>query len=328
MTEPAAEAGVDLPIEPVLVPPQGLVPTLLALLLATAFAAVWWAPPLRSEGLGAQQPSLRLDFWKQAVDLEQMRARDDGLLRSTRNQAAEGEILKRFQGYLRDEATLGAETLAQRPASREALGAIEERVRALVAAHGQDALRALAVDYGRQVRRAVEVALVQARAQHQTLGVWLRESKAPQAEALGAIAGGLGAALGGTGLEAFVHGARLDPAAAQVVEALAQQRILQLGQRVPTGPPPLPSDAQLLLLRYRIEAHEGLSIERKLSLVQELAAVDAAAPTDYLVAVLLARAGHCRQAIPAFQRAAARGQAVDLAQANARWCGARIRAGD
>lgn len=333
MTEPApqVESTDGLPIEPVLVPPKGLVPTVLALLLATAFAAVWWAPSLRPIGQGMQQPSLKLDFWKQAVDLEQMRARDDGLLRlrTTRlsqpgSLAAANEILSQFRAYLHEEASLGAEVLAQQPAARQALGDIEERVRALVATQGQDALRALAVDYGRQVRQAVEAALVQARGQHQTLAVWLREAKTPQAKALGDVAGGLGATLGGTGLEAFLHGGRLDPAAGQVVEALAQQRILQLGQRVPTGPPPLPSDAQLLLLRYRIEAHEGLSIERKLSLVQELAAVDAAAPTDYLLAVLLARAGHCREAIPAFQRAAARGQAADLAKANARWCAAQV----
>jgi hypothetical protein len=316
MTEVPPQTTAPELIEPVLVPPKGLVATVVGLLLATAFAAVWFAPPLQ----GTLQPSLRLDFWRQSVDLEQLRARDDGLLRMKRDLAAEQDLLSRFRAYLHDEARLGTDALADQPAAREALGEIEERVRALVASRGQDALRAMAVAYGREVRAALEAALLAARQKHQALGTFMRDGSGGPAQALRDVAGGLGPALAGTGLDGELQGQRLLPAAGQVVEALAQTRILQLGQRIPTGPPPLPSDAQLLLLRFRIEAHEGLSNERKLRLVDELAIADPGAPVEYLRAVLLARAGQWRQARGLFLQAAARGQAPNLARVNASWC--------
>lgn len=320
MKEVAPESPPEL-IEPVLVPPRGLVPTVVALLLATAFASVWFAPPLR----GTLQPSLRLDLWRQSVDLEQLRARDDALLRVPRDRATEHELLQRFRSYLHDEARLGADAVAEQPQAREVLGDVEERVRSLVAARGQDALRALAVSYGREVRAALETALREARQNHQSLADFLRAGQARSARDLQDLAGGLGLALAGTGLEAYLQGATLLPAAGQVVEALAQTRILHLGQRIPTGPPPLPSDAQLLVLRFRIEAHEGLSTERKLRLLDELAVADPGAPLEYLRAVLLARAGQWRPAQASFVQAAARGQLPELARVNARWCAEQER---
>jgi hypothetical protein len=76
----------------------------------------------------------------------------------------------------------------------------------------------------------------------------------------------------------------------------------------------------LLLLRFRVEAHEGLRFERKLQLLAELEQVDPATPAAWLRGVLLARAGAWPEAQAAFLQAAVRGEHPAQARVNARWC--------
>lgn len=325
MTDPAATAAPpDGPLEPVLMPPRGLVATVLAILLATAAAAVLWAPPVP----GGLRPSLRLNLWQQDADVGAMRARDDALLRFARDAAAEADIRQRLSAYLHDENREGAIGGADEPATRLALGELEERIRALAQAGGGDAVRALAVAWGRDVRQAAEQALAEAQAQGLPLQSFLRLSPRPKAaQTLVDVAGGLGRTLATAGFDRLWQAdperrdaGRLPPAAGMVVESLAQQRIFALGQRMQGGPPQLPSDAWLLLLRFRIEAHEGLTIDRKLQLLQDLAVADPGAPVAYLQAVLLARAARWTEARAWFLQAAQRGEMRRQAAVNARWC--------
>lgn len=305
--------AVAEPTEPALIPPAGLVAVLLAILLAVAGAAIVWAPPVS----GGLRPSLVLDDWQTAVDLGAMRARDDALLRLARDTTAEAKLEQSWSVWLATEATAGVHAAEEAPAARVALGEAEERVRALAVAGGTDAVRAWSVAYGRRVRAAAQAVASQAQTHHQSMALRLAEVPTPtDVTALAQVAGGLGRTLAATGL-----GARpWSPAEGQVVEVLAQQRALLLGQRLRGGPLPLPSDAWLLLQRFRVEAHEGLRLERKLQLLAETEQADAATPAAWLRGILLARAGAWSEARVAFEQAAVRGEHPAQSRVNARWC--------
>ncbi len=305
--------------EPVLVPPQGLWAVALALFVLTAVAGILWAPPLHPRAT----PSLVLETWRE-VDLPAMRQADDALLRlqpaSPEQAALERMIQAQFRQYLQREAELAGWT-ADDAAARIALGAVEESVRTLVQRWGADALRRLAVQFGRDVHVAVGTALLAARAAHEPFARHLQAQPLPaDVSALTALAGALGTSLERTGIERQVHDGQLDPVAGQVVETIAQARFLQLGARIPGGPPQLPSDAWQLVQHFRVEAHAGLDLQRRLALLDELAGSDPAYPGDYARGVLLAREEEFAKAIPYFERAATHGPLARQAHENARWC--------
>ena len=305
--------------EPVLVPPRGLWAVALALFVLTAVAAILWAPPLKPRLL----PNLTLETWRD-VDLGELRAPDDALLKhapsSPEQLQLERAILTQFRLYLQREAALGGRTGAD-PDARQALGAVEESVRTLVVRFGPDALRRLAVRFGRDVHAAVESSVLAARAAHQPFAVHLVAQPLPaDVSALTALAGALGTTLERTGIDRQVRGGQLDPVAGQVVETIAQARFLQLGARIPDGAPQLASAAWFLVQHFRVEAHSGLDLQRRLALLDELATTDPAYPGDYARGVLLAREEDYAKAVPWFQRASTHGPFARQARDNARWC--------
>ncbi len=314
---PTAEEA-DL-AEPVLVPPRGLWAVALALFVLSAAAAILWAPPLRPR----LKPSLVLDTWRNA-DIAGMRAADDALLKrvptAPEQVALEKTILAQFGQFLQREATLSGQT-ADDPAARLALGAAEESVRALVQRHGRDALSRMAVQFGRDVRAAVDKSLIASRAAQQPFAQRLVAQPLPEdVSALAALAGALGPTLERTGIERQFHDGHLDPAAGQVIETIAQMRFLLLGARVQGGPPQLSSTAMLLVQHFRLEAHSGLELPRRLALLDELATADPAYPSDYARGVLLAREEEYAKAVPWFLRASTHGPFARQARDNARWC--------
>jgi predicted negative regulator of RcsB-dependent stress response len=143
--------------------------------------------------------------------------------------------------------------------------------------------------------------------------------------ALEAVAPGWGSTVQHLNLQRFVEQGQLTAAAARLVEALAQQRILSLGARLPR-PPQLASDQLELILRFRVEAHPALSLERKLVLLQQLASSDPSYPSVYVRGVLLAREGDCHGAIDAWRQAITMRQSAAVARANLRWCEQRLQA--
>ncbi len=322
-TAEVAPAADDL-IEAVLVPPKGLVAVILTALLLTAALAVWITPGHDI----ARPPNLRLDLWRSnPADLQAIDQHNQALLRLPRDPQIERDLRDRWQKRMAAEAEQGVDALALQPQARIDLGEMEELTRQLVSRQGSDALRTIAVAYGRDVRAALTVCIKQAAREHQPLASFLQaEPPSDAARKLREMTGGLGRALAHAGLEFLAPRGRLDPAAALVVEALAQQRLLTLGQRVPGGAPQLPSDVELLLLRFRIEAHEGLSPERKLDLLRTLAVEDPSAPVEFLRGVLMARNGQCRQAVPWLLKAAQLGQNSQVARADAQWCAAQLSA--
>jgi len=307
----------------VLVPPRGLVATTVCVLLATAALAVLWAPPVRASG----EPKLRLDTWQASErELLAMQAEADGLLRlpfaatATRAQA---ELQATLSLWLRDE--LAHDGDADRPEARVLLGNAEERARTLVLTAGPDALRAQAVRFGRSVRARLEAAIAAAQARGMELGAFLRlQPPPPQVRALTELAGAIGQPLAAAGIERWQRDGRLEPAAARIVESLAAQRLLALGVRVPGGAPTLPSDAALQLLRFRVEAHDGLALPRKLELLDDLAREDPTYPETYATGALLGRAGQFAACAVWFRQAAMLGQRARQAQVNAAWCEGQV----
>ncbi len=127
------------------------------------------------------------------------------------------------------------------------------------------------------------------------------------------------------GLERHVGAHGLDPAAQLVIEALIEQRIYELTRRLPGPRPELDSELLRTLTAFRVEAHQGLPLARKLALLDELSELDATYPTTFVSATLLARAGRLRAAQTRFLLAAKAGQSPGQARANARWCRDRLR---
>lgn len=310
--------------EPVLLPPRGLWAVAVVAFVLTAVAGILWAPPLRPR----LQPNLTLDTWHD-VDLAAMRQADDALLRLTavspEQQALERTIQAQFKLYLQREAALSGQT-ADDAAARMALGAVEESVRTLVQRFGADALRRLAVQFGRDVHAALAASLLAAHAAHQPFAVHLQAQPLPaDVSALTELAGALGATLERIGIDRQVHDGKLDPVAGQVIETIAQVRFLQLGARVPGGAPQVASSGWFLVQHFRVEAHAGLDLERRLALLDELATHDPAYPGDYARGVLLAREEQFDKAIPWFERASRHGPFARQARDNARWCRERAQ---
>jgi hypothetical protein len=94
---------------------------------------------------------------------------------------------------------------------------------------------------------------------------------------------------------------------------------------VPGGPPQLSSSAWLLVQHFRLEAHAGLDLQRRLALLDEFATTDPAYPTDYARGVLLAREEEYAKAAPWFLRASKHGPFARQARDNARWCAERAQ---
>jgi len=320
-----APAQAEDPQEPVLVPPRGLVAVTLAVLLLTAGLAVVVAPPVQPPLLA----SLVLDAWQPAADeRDAMVQRDDALLRAWhlhRTQLGGQQfdaIFARFLAFLAVEQRIGADGIAQDEAARKSLGELEEAVRTLVLTAGSDALRALAVSFGRQVRDAVQIAVKAAGKRQQRLESFLgTQPQPPEAANLSHIAGGIGSALVAAGVG---HGSALTDVEGLLVQALAQQRVFDLAVRLPQPAPELPSDLQRMLLRFRVEAMDHADLTRKLQLLRELERVDPTYPAAYARGVLAARAQRCDLALPAFAEAMRAGQSPRQASINARWCRERM----
>lgn len=322
MSEPSETPSVDAgPVEPVLVPPKGLVPFILLALLLSAAAGVVLPGELDAVG----QPSLRLDNWQpETHEIIRIVARRDALLAANKGDrarhAAEQVMLDALLAYMTREKKQGVEAVRADPDARVALGRLEEGVRNHALLYGNDALRAMAVRYGRDVRAAVEAALAALHARGSSFAQASPEA-APLAAAvtLEQVAPGSRASLLHVGVDRYFDGQRLTAAASLLVEALAEQRVLALGQRL-RPKPALASDLRTMVDRFRVEALGGLSLKRRLLLLDDLAAHDAAYPVTYATAVLLARAGRYRAARATFLHAARIGQSPRLARANARWC--------
>lgn len=316
---PAAVADEDGLEEPVLVVPRGLVWVTLAALTLTAALSVVYAPA----ALPSSEASLELHFWPgQPWELAEMRARIDALVKRYPPLGAEEDALRgELTQWLAREAELGALAAEHDLAARQLLATAEERVRKLVLARGQDALQAIAARYALEVRTLLETTLAQLPQAQRNLNHLAGD---PRGQALHTLAPGLLSALGGTGIERLMVGKTLAPAGQLVVEALATQRMLDLGARLPDRPA-LPTDVQALLLRWRVEAHEGLPAERRAQLLHQLAAMDPGYPADFTAGVIAARADDCATAVKAWQRAAARRQETARAKANLRWCNKRLQ---
>lgn len=315
---PTVVEPVPTLIEPVLVPPRGLVTTTLLLLATTAGLAVTFAPPYGD----ALQPSLALDFWAaDARELAEMRQRDQQLTARIATLPSEATLRHDWARWLALEAELGSEEVQGSSEARLLLGDLQERARTLVLQHGPDAWRAVAVRWSRDVQQSFGALAAQA----QQRGVAVRDVLGTGAAApLDKLAPGLGRTLADTGIDAQLQGAHA-LAAAEVVAGLAAMRMLDLAVRAP-HPPRLPLDVQALLLRYRVEAHQGLAIERKLVLLDQLHTIEPTYPAEYVGGVLLARADDCVHAVPALARAVAAGQLPQLARVNRQWCIERISA--
>jgi len=229
-------------------------------------------------------------------------------------------MLDGLRALMAAEVRLGLEGARSDAAARRARGQLEEQVRNHVLAYGNDAMRAMATRYAGDVRLALERALVAAVRRGGSLGAPSEDADArARLDELERVAPGGARAFASVGVERFLAGDRLLAAAGLVVEAVAEQRVLGLAQRVPPPRPTLDSDVQRLVDRFRVEAHAGLDLKRRLALLEKLAASDPTYPERYVTAVLLARDGRHRAAVGAFHAAALAGQSPRLARANARW---------
>ncbi len=298
--------------------PRGLVWVTLAALLLTAAVSILYAPV----ALPSEAPSLELSQWPgQPWEVAEMHARTAALLKRYPPLGAEEDGIRReLTAWLGREAELGALAAEHDFAARQLLATAEERVRRLVLARGEDALQAVAARYGVEVRIQLDAALAQLPESQRDLQ---RLAGDPRGAALQQLAPGLLTALRGTGIQRLMVGNPLAPAAQLVVEALASQRVLDLGARL-TPRPGLPTDVQALLLRWRVEAHEGLLPQRRAELLAQLAELDPGYPADFTAGVLAARADDCASAVQAWARAIGRRQELARSRANLRWCTKRL----
>lgn len=315
--------------EPVLLPPRGLVAVIVLALGMTAAVAVLWPGGLEP----GTRPTLRLTSWSPTVDeLARIDARRVALLRSQTSEdatrlAQEAEILAGLAQWMRQEQELGYEGARHDAATRFGLGQTEEKVRGLALRYGKEAVRALAVRYARETLGLLLETLASTQQQHLDFGALATgEPGHPALAPLRAAAPGMARALAQAGLHQLIADPSVRAAAGLVVEALVEQRVLQLCQRVPAPRPELGSDLARILLRFRVEAHSGLTLRRRLELLDQLAAGDPTYPAIYVQAVLFARAGRWRAAREGFLKAAEAGQQRVLARANARMCRERLLA--
>ena len=305
--------------EPVLVVPRGLVWVTLAALAITVGLSILYAPA----ALPSEQPSLELNLWPgQPWELQEMRTRASALTQKypphpAQEQRLRGDLLQ----WLTRDAEQGSLAAEHDLAARLLLSSAEEQVRTLVLTRGEDAFQAMATRYGVEVRAQLEAALAalpeSGRDLHQLAGN-------PRGAAVERLAPGLLTTLRGTGIHRLMAGQTLSLAGQLVVEALATHRMLELGTRL-SSRPSLPTDVQALLLRWRVEAHEGLSDERRLQLLAQLSEMDPGYPAEFTAGVLAARANDCATAVQAWRRAAAKHQEPSRTRANLRWCIKRLQ---
>lgn len=314
---PPPEGGEGLE-EPVLLVPRGLVWVTLAALTLTAALSIVYAPA----ALPSEKPSLDLNLWPgQPWELAEMRARTAALVKRYPAQATDEAGLRHdLVQWLARDAEQGSLAAEHDFAARQVLASAEERVRKLVLASGEDTFQAAAARYGMEVRERLEIALAQLPEADRDLHHLAGDSRGAAVESL---APGLLGALRATGIHRLMVGKSLTSAGQLVVEALATQRMLDLGARL-SPRPVLPTDVQALLLRWRVEAHEGLLPERRVQLLAQLAEMDPSYPADFTAGVLAARADDCASAVQAWRRAAARRQEVARTRANLRWCSQRL----
>lgn len=316
-----ARAVEPVLVEPVLVPPRGLVVFILLALLATAAAGVILPGELAAVG----KPSLRLTHWQPSPqEVEGIVARRDALLGAhegdAARRAAEQAMLDALRAYMATEKLHGVQATIVDAEARAALGRLEEQIRQHSLTYRADALRAMAVRYARDVRVALERALSQLHGAGSTFAAAAQApSPAPAMAALEQVAPGSSAIFRHIAVDTHFEGGHLSAPAALLIEALAEQRVLQLGQRL-TPIPTLDSDLRRLVDRFRVEAHGGLPLKRRLQLLDELAERDASYPATYVAGVLMARAGQYRAARAMFREAARLGEHAGLARSNARWC--------
>lgn len=324
---PQPDRGEEL-VQPVLVPPAGLVPFVLALMIVAALLAL--ASP------GSLQPIVRadlsLDHWQ--LDAEQVAAIAAKRAKRVqtdlpRDDAARDEgkaIVTAMRRYLADEERLGYHGARSDPEARQRLGLLEEQIRGFALRHGNAAFTALATAEAHAAGQTAARAVLAAASARRMLLEDGAVVAIAEVQALEQQVPGMTRALARTGITTQVRDGTLHEAARLAMEALIEQRWLVFGHRLPPPPPQVDSQLHWLLLAFRIEAHQGLATRRKLALVDEMSALDATYPAFYTTAVLLAREGRFRAARTLFLRAADAGQYRRRAMANAAWCRRRLQA--
>ncbi|HAN30954.1 MAG TPA: hypothetical protein DCQ06_05100 [Myxococcales bacterium] len=300
--EQSAEPTEVALVEAVLVPPRGLVPTILVLMVAISIAAVMRPNPQSQP----PEADLSLMFWTEGTE-ELLQARDRAAKGLKPSEAAQ-DIADKFALWLAQEATVGIDQLALNTQARKKLASLEEQVRDYALRHGPSALHTQARLWARSLRLHVQTGL-----------------RSGSFEALNRAAPGLLERLRAAGLLRWKRSVTLMPAVSMVIEALAESRYLQLANRVPTPRPELSSRLRRTLDRFQVEAHSGLTLQRKLQLTERLSQMDPAWPSVYVTAVLLARSGKFKAAISWFDRSADTNEYAARSRHNARWCRAQLR---
>lgn len=303
-------AEPDGPIAPVLVPPRGLVASLLIALALVAVAAVRWPGQLQGDG----RPDLRLHSW--ADDAEDRAAVRDRTLAAFPELPDEATLSRGFAAWLGMEARLGA-GVADSAEARAQRAVVEEQLRAFGLRHGREATWAAALRWSVAVRTAVVAwLLAPLQGQDPALAAHKVDEIAPGFTAL-ALRMHLEreVARGGDGRP------HLTTAAALLIESMAADRYLELAVRLPPPRPELPSPWQRALLAARVERPDaGLDVARRLELLDELTEVDPTIPRGFIMGVLLAQDRRFRGARAAFLAAAVHGEFPAIARSNARWC--------
>jgi hypothetical protein len=317
-------------VQAVLQPPRGLVAISLAALVLSAMVAIWWGPAAREE-LPAEQdlslPSLAAPpIW--AVDpavLAQLQADDAALLQWYASQpaglAADASVLvAEASAVLSLEVTAGAAGLADDPAARLAVGQVEERTRQLALRYGNRAVQAVALHWAVQaVDQLQPLAAVAASKQ----GDWTGLLDTPQGQAANRAAPGLPRALQGARLDRWIDGQNWQPGVRQALQGLARQRWLAFAARIPQAQV-LPDQLNRLILRWKAETHEGIGLERRIALLQQLRAMDATYPADWQAGRLLWLSGRCDRALPFLTEAVASQQESAAAARVLRACRAQV----
>jgi hypothetical protein len=310
-----------VPNEPVLQAPRGLTAAWLAALAIGAGLSLWLGWPTEQP----LQPQLQLEFWRGTpLEIEDMRTRDDALLRAMQQPAlvqVEREWRLGVERWWADGRRLGEEAAASDPEFTKRKADLQSLAAGVVAKAGPDGLRWIAVRHGRSVRERFEHGLRAAQARREGIAAYVRHRPmSAEVAELQRTAGPLTEALAAAGLGRFLRDGQLDPAAARVVEAYAARQLLAFASQAPGPPVDLPTDVTMLLTRFEVEAHPGLSLPQKFAKLEQVSREDASYPAAFVSAVLLARAGRCAQAVPLFQMAVKEDQERERAAVNAKWC--------
>lgn len=329
MNAPVEPADIE---QPVLVAPRGLVPVVLAVMTTIGVTAVLAPAQLQP----SVRPSLRLDSWRpsdarlDAIQARRSKLAADATAAESSPPSARSSAQKLLGDglalFLAAEKRLGYQGLREDPAARRQLAELEERLRLFGLQYGTEGVRSWAVMTAQRVAVMARTATQDLVVARTTLAQADQgASTRPAIAGLEAAMPGLLRTLSRIGLERHVGAHGLDPAAQLVIEALIEQRIYELTRRLPGPRPELDSELLRTLTAFRVEAHQGLPLARKLALLDELSELDATYPTTFVSATLLARAGRLRAAQTRFLLAAKAGQSPGQARANAHWCRDRLR---